>query len=60
MQKALLILPWCHPSSRKLELLCLQTKPKNPEKQLAKVQGFSFLVWNASTKSQAAFNVLLL
>lgn len=40
----------------------LQTKPRvtAPEKRLAKVQGFSFLVWNTSTKTQEAFSVLLL
>lgn len=59
VQKALLILPWCHSSSRRL----LQTKPiqwLHLKKRLAKVQGFCFLVWSASTKSWEAFNVLLL
>lgn len=57
--EALLILPWCHPSTR-MSVTNTTKKVTVPEKRVAKVQGFSFLVWNTSTKIQESFSVLLL
>lgn len=41
--EALLILPWCHPST-KMSVINKNKIVTAPEKRLAKVQGFRFLV----------------
>ena len=51
-------LPWCHPSTR-MSITNKTREETAPEKRQAKIQGFSFLVWNTS-KTQEAFSMLLL